>query len=740
MVNIANLLSKYCNYLKKTRHYIKKIKYCISSVNFNLPITIRTENQAIICSENCNFLFKGGLWTCSDCSKSFNYPRKLVVHTILQCGNSHRTIRTEEEQVKPKSAAESQSKEEDRNLHYNNFVKSSGSKELVHKFSLYEAANIDEQGSRARMRITGPRKRRLSSDADTIDVKEIFIAGSFPSPFQYIMEADTETTCNKTRNVDTEENLTDGASLHEGDDKVLESFDQRQDQQSPTSLPHFDGSVSGHKHQTSRFSNLLTLLSSRPRSVTSLEKKSLAEFHKKEFRKKFQGNEHYLRKHLYRGGPSNDDVKLGQDKFTALTTHITSSSLFRLNNGIQFSTSVKEERESALHCCNGLNRKHGYLSENILGHESSEYSRLVDERHFHYIHQSSQQSLQSQPPRIMKPARYQDYLRCNILFHRSAFDPWLSSRKKSFSTESKLLLDNNGHGDEASMDVEVNNTLERSTVIENTKAQSEPSTTRESHSQSSCPSPFSNENSVERSDDSTSDENNTSKRTTPREGDFVSPTNSDNHQFDLEKSNSLSNLKSFSSVEPDFRLYRQQTLNRNEDFRLYNPFAKAKAHTHEHEHEHRLRNVAAHPTLQSYQSAKDNIPLYFKPLSIPGFIHPYMSHPHLLPYMTPQAVNHLPATPTRERGFTCDFCGKVYCRKYVLKIHMRTHTGFKPLHCKVCDKSFSDPSNMKKHVKLHETENTVHKCKYCGRNFVRYRGLLNHIKAKHTSPSEFGLY
>ncbi|EDO38730.1 predicted protein, partial [Nematostella vectensis] len=76
----------------------------------------------------------------------------------------------------------------------------------------------------------------------------------------------------------------------------------------------------------------------------------------------------------------------------------------------------------------------------------------------------------------------------------------------------------------------------------------------------------------------------------------------------------------------------------------------------------------------------------------------------------------------------CDFCGKVYCRKYVLKIHMRTHTGFKPLKCKFCDKSFSDPSNMKKHVKLHETENTVHKCKHCGRSFVRYRGLLNHIK------------
>jgi len=56
---------------------------------------------------------------------------------------------------------------------------------------------------------------------------------------------------------------------------------------------------------------------------------------------------------------------------------------------------------------------------------------------------------------------------------------------------------------------------------------------------------------------------------------------------------------------------------------------------------------------------------------------------------------------TGKRLHHCTYCGKVYTRKYGLKIHIRTHTGLKPLSCRFCARSFSDPSNLNKHVRLH---------------------------------------
>ncbi|CAH1784349.1 unnamed protein product [Owenia fusiformis] len=84
-----------------------------------------------------------------------------------------------------------------------------------------------------------------------------------------------------------------------------------------------------------------------------------------------------------------------------------------------------------------------------------------------------------------------------------------------------------------------------------------------------------------------------------------------------------------------------------------------------------------------------------------------------------------------RKGHLCIYCGKLYSRKYGLKIHLRTHTGYKPLKCKVCFRPFGDPSNLNKHIRLHAEGDTPYRCDHCGKVLVRRRDLERHIKSRH---------
>ncbi|KAL4233806.1 PR domain zinc finger protein 13 [Mactra antiquata] len=85
-----------------------------------------------------------------------------------------------------------------------------------------------------------------------------------------------------------------------------------------------------------------------------------------------------------------------------------------------------------------------------------------------------------------------------------------------------------------------------------------------------------------------------------------------------------------------------------------------------------------------------------------------------------------------KKGHLCVFCGKLYSRKYGLKIHLRTHTGYKPLRCKYCYRAFGDPSNLNKHIRLHAQGTTPYQCTYCNKVLVRRRDLVRHLKSRHS--------
>ena len=89
-----------------------------------------------------------------------------------------------------------------------------------------------------------------------------------------------------------------------------------------------------------------------------------------------------------------------------------------------------------------------------------------------------------------------------------------------------------------------------------------------------------------------------------------------------------------------------------------------------------------------------------------------------------------------EKPYECTACNMCFRQKSTLNRHKRTHTGEKPFRCELCNKCFTQRSSLTWHTTLHSGESPFY-CSKCNQYFSRRGTLVKHNKTKHLSQETY---
>lgn len=85
-----------------------------------------------------------------------------------------------------------------------------------------------------------------------------------------------------------------------------------------------------------------------------------------------------------------------------------------------------------------------------------------------------------------------------------------------------------------------------------------------------------------------------------------------------------------------------------------------------------------------------------------------------------------------DEKYNC-FCGKIFLYKLSYTQHLKIHNNIREYHCQyeLCDFKAFNSTHLKRHIRARHTKEKAFSCMFCGRKFAEKYNMNSHIKKQH---------